>query len=307
VKKPASNGSEIGGAETNRGTDLFRERLKGEIVEARLPLFDDVGLKLTANPLTGNNFATGRLQKGWLLCKGGEELSEESVGFGVPLIQRGLTTVFPGRAELELRRDGRGLGVDAVFYLNLEERIGGRTLKLIRSNFFLTLKKRLAHLYRSAPPLRSGMTAVSSLLQQLLRMETVYERIEPAAAVCIRYRLSGRGGRLAVAADFGFLGDATEAILMNEQGGRAFDEYMDTGGVRLSGKRIGGWDPIAADAATFLSRRHGLGFSLRRLPGSRLYRGREYVGARLAWSGFGYVLPPDTGRFEYDISIGIPE
>jgi hypothetical protein len=49
---------------------------------------------------------------------------------------------------------------------------------------------------------------------------------------------------------------------------------------------------------------HGLVFSLRQVEGARLYRGRELVGSRLAWSGFGYVLPPGIESFRYEISVG---
>ncbi len=34
----------------------------------------------------------------------------------------------------------------------------------------------------------------------------------------------------------------------------------------------------------------------------RLYRGRELIGARLAWSGFGYSFPPALGGFGYELT-----
>jgi hypothetical protein len=273
-------------------------------VEAHLPLFDGVSLKFTTNPSTGKEFATGRLQKGWLLCQAGAELSEESVGFGVPVLQRGLTTIFPGEAELDIRRDGRGM--DAVFMLNLEERIGGSGARIIRTGVFLDWKKRLAYLYRTVPGLRSGLTTLSSLLRKVFRMQTAYEPTPDPTIVRMRYRLIEPAGRLRVEADFSTAArtSITEAIIMNEQGGRTFDRYFDSDGNRAAGDRIGGWDPVTADSAAFHSPRYGLAFTLRRLSGSRLFRGRELVDQRLAWSGFGYVLPPAAGRFEYDLQIG---
>jgi hypothetical protein len=44
-------------------------------------------------------------------------------------------------------------------------------------------------------------------------------------------------------------------------------------------------------------------FSLGQAPGARLFRGRELVGARLAWVGFGYALPPTRRSFGYELTI----
>ena len=60
---------------------------------------------------------------------------------------------------------------------------------------------------------------------------------------------------------------------------------------------------MTAAEASFASSAADVVFTLRRVPGARLYRGRELIGSRLAWSGFGYVLPPTAARFAYDIAI----
>ena len=39
----------------------------------------------------------------------------------------------------------------------------------------------------------------------------------------------------------------------------------------------------------------------------RLYRGREVVGGRLAWAGFGYSLRPGPPRFTYTLRIARDE
>jgi hypothetical protein len=90
---------------------------------------------------------------------------------------------------------------------------------------------------------------------------------------------------------------------MNEQGGRAFDTYQDTGGLFLQGRAIGCWDEISADEAMFLSPVRRVAFRLSPISGSKLFRGRELVGNRLAWSGFGYTFPPGSGKFSYSLKI----
>ena len=83
---------------------------------------------------------------------------------------------------------------------------------------------------------------------------------------------------------------------MNEQGARCFDRYEDSDGAVLRGAGIGTWDEVGADRASFVSTGHRVAFSLAQAPGARLYRGRELVGARLSWAGFGYSLPPTRAR-----------
>ena len=84
----------------------------------------------------------------------------------------------------------------------------------------------------------------------------------------------------------------TEVIVMNEQGAHFFDQYRDSSGARLSGKEIGCWDEVTAEEASFASSTHRVAFNLPQVPGARLFRGRELIGSRLAWAGFGYSFPP---------------
>ena len=44
-----------------------------------------------------------------------------------------------------------------------------------------------------------------------------------------------------------------------------------------------------------------------KVKGARMFRGRELVEGRLAWSGLTYVLPEDNINFSYDIGIGTLE
>jgi hypothetical protein len=91
---------------------------------------------------------------------------------------------------------------------------------------------------------------------------------------------------------------------MNELGARPFDLYVDAAGGALRGARIGAWDPVEAPRAAFVDTEGGVVFSLGQVRGAELRRGRELVGTRLAWAGFGYVLPPTTRRFTYDLRVG---
>jgi hypothetical protein len=46
-----------------------------------------------------------------------------------------------------------------------------------------------------------------------------------------------------------------------------------------------------------------ISFSLPQVKGARLFLGRELIGSRLAWSGFGYTFPPGLNHFSYEVTI----
>ena len=95
----------------------------------------------------------------------------------------------------------------------------------------------------------------------------------------------------------------TEVILMNEQGARFFDRYTDSLGLLLYGKNIGCWDEVDAREASFGGSTTGASFTAEKAEGARLFRGRELVGSRLAWSGFGYSFPPSGQTVSYTLRI----
>jgi hypothetical protein len=96
----------------------------------------------------------------------------------------------------------------------------------------------------------------------------------------------------------------SEVIVMNEQGANTFDHYLDSAGNSLRGKEIGCWDEITAQEASFISSTHSVAFTLNQVTGAKLYRGRELIGARLAWSGFGYSFPTQFDHFRFQVKIG---
>ncbi len=90
---------------------------------------------------------------------------------------------------------------------------------------------------------------------------------------------------------------------MNEQGAGAFDCYRDSSGGALRGAAIGTWDEVAAARASFVCEARRVAFSLGQVAGARLYRGRELIGSRVAWAGFGYSFPAALGTMAYELRI----
>jgi hypothetical protein len=273
-------------------------------MELSIPLFDGLSLKIAERSDDADGYPTRRLQKGLLLFDGRQELAEEGVGFGVPILKRGVETVFPGEMDLAWRRTGPVWEVTAVFAMDLIERLARPGGASLRSGVLYAAKDSLAALHRRAPPLRGPLTAVSTTLRRLFGWVTTYEKAEVSARLKVTYTIDGESGRIGVAVDItGLPKEVTEVVVMNELGGRVFDRYVDADGSDLRGDAIGAWDAVTAASARFVSTAHGVAFSLAQVKGAKLRRGRELIGARLAWSGFGYSLPPTPGAFIYEVRI----
>jgi hypothetical protein len=273
-------------------------------VELSVPLRDGLALKIADQPAVGA-YPTARLQKGLVLLHDGRDLAEEGVGFGVPMLKRGAQTIFPGGVRLSDRQEGASRVITATYQVDLVERLTGSQGRGPSSGRFYVARDLLAALHRRAPALRGPLTAVSNTVRRACGWVTTFEASSSGATLAVTYSIDAADARLRIAVDATGLREngITEVVVMNELGARQFDQYIDTDGARLRGRKIGTWDEVRAAGAAFAGTISPVAFSVQRRDGARLYRGRELVGSRLAWSGFGYSLLPDTDRFVYDVRI----
>ena len=293
-------------------------------MKASVPLGAELVLEVGDEADGADDYPTARLQKGLLLVDAGESLAEEGVGFGVPILKRGVHTVFPGYVDVTCRRDGSIWEVTATYRMDLVERLArsrglnepeaaGADGRLMQSRALNAAKDSLAALHRRVPRLRGPLTATSAALRRTFGWVTAYEETASCGAVAVTHvvRPGGAAGhtaeetRVSVDVDLSGLTAAgiTEVVVMNEQGARHFDRYEDADGADMRGADIGTWQEVGAARASFVSTGHRVAFSLGQASGARLYRGRELVGSRLAWAGFGYSLPPSRRSFGYELTI----
>jgi len=274
-------------------------------MEITIPLFSEISVKIATASFTRTHFPSSHLQKGLLLIFAGHELAEEAVGFGVPVIKRGLQTIFPGDVNLVSHVEGSVHTLTARYTLNLEEKITRTGAESLEIKLLYDLKNLLAELIRRFPLLRTFLTTLSNLLRGLFKWETTFEGSEFHTFVNITYTIDARSGVVNVTVNTSdlFTEGITEVALMNEQGALTFDHYRDSSGLQLHGSEIGCWDEVTADQASFLSDDYQIEFSLARIEGARLFRGRELIGSRLAWAGFGYSFPPSSQVFNYSVKI----
>jgi hypothetical protein len=274
----------------------------GEIIT--LGPFQDVYLT-TTDPFNFNSqYPASRIQKGLILKKGHRDLSEEGVGFGVPVLKLGQETIFPGSWRARVKRlEGYTL-VEADFVLNLTIRIT-RNGRLIAGKGFYKTKEMLSFLHRYNPLLRRSLSFSSELLRGAFSLEDVFVEVKPVSFIKAFYKI--KNCKILVELKFSksvARKEITEVIIMNEQGANYFDTYRDSKCQVLQKGKIGSWDETYAEVASFVNPADRISFTLKRAKGARMFRGRELTPGRLAWSGLAYVLSPQTERFSYSIDIG---
>lgn len=263
-----------------------------------------LSLKIGASTLSRNPYPTARLQKGFILIDHGHELTEEAVGFGVPVLQKGLQTIFPGAVNLSFMKNGSTCHVEALFTLDLVEKVSRQGKKTLENKLMYAGKNMAAAAIRRIPWSRGALTTASTQLRRWFHLETTYAPAGFSIPLAVHYAVDTQTGTMDVSMNLENLPPEINAVmLMNEQGGNFFDGYRDSSGITLAGKEIGCWDEVSAEAARFESLASHVAFSLRRIKGAKLFRGREMVGSRLAWAGFGYQLSPSISEFQYRLSI----
>ena len=294
------------------------QKLAGEKTSDKditIPLFSEISLKIGPVFAIREDYPTSRLQKGLILIANGQELAEEGVGFGVPVLKMGVKTIFPGEIELAYLVEGSCQVIEAIYFMNLEERLTNQSLGSVQSRSLYWIKNHLADLHRRFPPARSFLTALSNKLRSSFGWQTTFEEAGYTYSVKVNYTVDSQAGVIVVKVDATGatmngapkggvpIHGITEVIVMNEQGAQHFDTYSDSSGTLLRGEAIGSWDQVTAGSASFICSTHRLAFRLQQIDGARLFRGRELIGSRVAWSGFGYSLPPTNQRFTYRLSI----
>lgn len=240
-----------------------------------------------------------------LYCDG-QDLSEEGVGFGVPVLKIGREAVFPGSCawKTELKGYGEdGATVEAEYFMNLVGRmaVGGRR---INCRTFYGAREWLASQYRRHPDLRKCILYGAELSRRAMSMKDAFLEVPPVGSVKAVYSIMGDSVRVCL--DLLGVPEGSEPVIMNEQGADHFDSYRDSDGLILKGGDIGGWDEVSvsADEASFIDSGNELYFALNRIDGVKMLRGRERLSNRLAWAGLAYVLSPGTQRFSYTVRLG---
>ncbi len=272
--------------------------------DRRIRLTEKISVLFPGGPNGRPSFPSSRIAKGPVLAFDSEDLSEEGVGFGLPVIKRGRDTVYPGSVRLSPVPEEGAWTVEAEYDLTLRERLLVRGKPASRPALY-QLGDLFSRWHRRHPVFRRAIDGASRTVRRLFGIETRFEETPSAGTVRAVYTVRPSEGTMGVGLDFQGVrpGRDWEIFVMNELGAHFFRLYRDSDGRRLEGRKIGTWDETRAAEASFVDPGHGVAFSLRPSPAARLYRGREVLKGRLAWAGLTYRLPAGAADFRYSVRI----
>jgi hypothetical protein len=268
----------------------------------RIEISKDLTLIVSQGSLQG--YPTSKIEKGLVISLKGEDLSEEGVGFGVPVLKFGNEAAFPGSSKSSSWTEGDLAVVKVDYEINLVSRLalGDR---LIEIDQLCRAKGRVDRLHRDRPSLRRAIRLGSALFRRGLSVETRLVQTGSVGRAQVVYTISQEGLIDVLVRCWPKAEGCTEMAIMNEQGAKSFDRYIDSEGMDLSGEDIGSWERIGADWGEFIDTGHNLSFRLWRTEGADLFRGREVIPGRLAWAGLAHVVSmPEVRDLEYKIEVG---
>ena len=249
-----------------------------------------------------NCLETGALQKGLVQMLDGEELIEEGVGFGVPVVKYQDKTFFSSQAEVSTKEIGRDIIITKVFTLDTVslKKFGRATY--INDALYTPLRKAFESLYlknkRLTPFFNKAME-----FRDFANIKTEFMKVKSRGKVTMRYCCHSNG--IDIRADFSkvALNKCVEILVLNEQGSSFFQRYSDSSGLNLSGHNIGAWEKVEADNASLEGGRQQVSFCLQNHRGARLFRGWESTRKRFSWAGLSYSMRPNNDIFAYSIEL----
>ena len=249
-----------------------------------------------------NCLETGALQKGLVQMLDGEELIEEGLGFGVPVVKYEDKTFFSSQAEVSIREIGRDIIITKVFTLDTVslKKFGRATY--INDALYSPLRKAFESLYlknkRLTPFFNKAME-----FRDFANIKTAFIKVKPRGKVTMIYCCQSNG--IDIRADFSkvALNKCVEILVLNEQGSSFFQRYSDSSGLNFSGHNIGAWEKVEADQAFLEGAGRHVSFCLQNHRGARLFRGWEHTRKRFSWAGLSYSLRPNNDIFAYSIGL----
>jgi hypothetical protein len=242
------------------------------------------------------------LHKGLVLVLDGQELIEEGIGFGVPVVKYEDKTYFSRTAECRNLEDGDHPTLLKSFVLDTvsHKRIGKAAY--INDKFYSVVRR----LFERAYLAHKGLRPVFNTLMELrgtVKVQTEFVRVKPRGTVTVKYVC--QPGNIWINVDLSNLelAGCKEIVILNEQGSTFFRQYFDSDGLRLFDGKIGAWEAVRAKEASLSDMRGTLRFTLERRNSSTLFRGWEKTRGRFSWAGLGYSLHSRPLAFAYVIKL----
>jgi hypothetical protein len=239
---------------------------------------------------------TAPLHKGLVLIVNGEEIIEEGLGFGVPVVKYPDHTYFAGSASVYADHNEKTIHIHFVMDTVNTNSLTHRPI--------LTQLKQLANLlYQRSHYYRTLIAPVTRWRARTQLGINKFYRVPRRGEVHITYAIQQHS--VIVTVDLSRLSSANwqTVTLLNEQGASIFTCYCDTSGLILNNEEIGVWDLVSARRAWLTSDTANFAFGVTTTQACTLRRGREQQTNYLSWAGFAYEMKSPRTHFHYTIQI----
>ncbi|MGD0643490.1 MAG: hypothetical protein ABSA75_01135 [Candidatus Bathyarchaeia archaeon] len=231
-----------------------------------------------------------------------QELIEEGIGFGVPVIKYQDKTYFSISAKASFEKMNSAYKVKKTYVLNTISRKKLWRASYIDDEIYSSLRKTFEKPYLTHKKFSPLFNKIMEL-RGMAGIKTEFIKVKPRGLITVNYEIQST--IIKVSVDFSdlTLNGCQEALILNEQGSTVFGKYADTNGSKLVGSKIGAWDAVKANQASMINNAEQLAFSLRKTSGAMLFRGWEKTRNRFSWAGLSYSLRPNHGTFDYAIEL----
>jgi hypothetical protein len=241
------------------------------------------------------------LQKGIVLMQNGEELIEEGIGFGAPVVVYKDRPYFSTSAEVTVQaEDGNNVLVKSFLLDAISRKRVGKTY--VNDDFYKFFHEHFHTTYVSHKKLNPAFNWLMEL-RRLFRIKTEFVKVKPRGTVTVKYIFHPDSIDVNVSFSQLEISSCKEILILNEQGASFFSKYHDSNGLTLIGEQVGAMEKVNAEYASFATANGAVSFSLKNVKATEFFRGREKTRGRFSWAGFGYSLQPTTTTFQYTISL----
>ncbi len=268
------------------------------------PISNSVAIRVHSDTKP-KNMKTAQLQKGLIFLYKGSEVIGEGIGFGVPIAKYFDETVFSGSSSLTVRTQENIVEIRKKFIMDLVTRNTIRNCKLENPKI-RTLLDYISTIYKKQYQSHVHFAQYVLLTRNLLfkfGVKSTFIKGPSKGTIVVTYVLDRN--RILVKLDLRSLerNNLDKIFVLNEQGAHFFRNYSDSENLKLNNEAIGAWNDVTSQTAKITNEQDKIGFSLKKIEGTKLRRGRELIKDSLDWIGLDYELGAEYSQFEYEIEV----
>jgi hypothetical protein len=236
----------------------------------------------------------------------GKELTEEGVGFGVPVAKYEDKTYFPGSANSWMQTEKNSVTLIKSYSLDIISRKRLGTGTFVNDRLYHFLHRAFEMGYLNCQGLAEASNKIMEL-RKVFKIHTEFVRVKPRGNVTCKYSCQPCAIEIEIELSLKEPNRCKEIVILNEQGSTFFRRYADSEGLTLHDRKIGAWTKIMAGEASFSDIKKTLTFTIKNKSPASLFRGWEKTRGRFSWAGLAYSLPPTKSIFCYSIELSLEE